>query len=122
VALLADRPLVYPRLEAKQYGTARRIEGTWNPGERVVVLDDVITTGASKLEAIRPLEKSGLVVRDIVVLIDRGQGGREALEAEGYRVHALLTLRRIVEVLARLGRISDADRDRVTAFLEGQKP
>ncbi len=122
VALLVDRPLVYPRLEAKKYGTARRIEGTWNPGERVVVLDDVITTGASKLEAIRPLEESGLVVRDIVVLIDRGQGGREALEAEGYRVHALLTLRRIVEVLACLGRISDADRDRVTAFMEDRKP
>ena len=121
VALLAAKPLVYPRLEAKQYGTGRRIEGAWDSGETVVVLDDVVTTGASKREAIRPLEEAGLRVRDIVVLIDRGQGGREALEAEGYRVHALLGLRQIVEVLARLGRISDADRERVMAFLEGQK-
>ncbi|MDI7275261.1 MAG: orotate phosphoribosyltransferase, partial [Anaerolineae bacterium] len=122
VALLTGRPLIYPRLEARQHGTRRRIEGAWNRGETAVVLDDVLTTGASKLEAIHPLQEAGLVVHDIVVLIDRGQGGRQALEREGYRVHALLDLRQIVDVLARLDLISAPERERVTTYLEAQKP
>lgn len=121
VALLTNRPLIYPRREVKGYGTQRMIEGAWSAGERVVVLDDLITTGASKLEAIRPLEEAGLTVRDIVVLIDREQGGREAVEAAGYRVHAVLGMRRILASLVRQGRISDAQRAEVEGFLGGQR-
>ena len=120
VALLAARPLIYPRREAKGYGTQRLIEGTWSAGEQVAVLDDLITTGASKLEAIRPLEDAGLKVQDIVVLIDREQGGREAMEAAGYRVHAVLGMRRILASLVRQGRISEAQREEVEAFLEAR--
>src|SRR5262249_37672449 len=69
----------------------RRLEGAFQPGERVVVIDDIITDGASKLEAIEPLEAAGLVVEDLVVLIDREQGGRERLAAKGYRLHAVLS-------------------------------
>lgn len=120
VALLANRPLIYPRREAKGYGTQRLIEGAWSAGEQVVVLDDLITTGASKLEAIRPLQEAGLVVRDIVVLIDREQGGRQAMEAAGHRVHAVLGMRRILGSLFRQGRISEAQRAEVEAFLRSQ--
>lgn len=92
-ASLAGRiPLVYPRREAKDYGTRRRIEGQFKPGERVVLIDDIITDGASKLEAIQPLEEAGLVVKDLVVLVDREQGGRELLAARGYTLHAVLTI------------------------------
>ncbi len=121
VALLNNRPLIYPRREAKEYGTRRLVEGAWKAGERVVILDDLITTGGSKLEAIRPLEESGLVVRDIVVLIDREQGGAQALEAAGYSVHAVLRLREIVATLARMGRITDDERRRVEEFIGGQR-
>ena len=122
VALLTGRPLIYPRREAKAHGTGRLIEGAWSPGQTVVVLDDLVTTGASKLEAIRPLEEAGLRVRDIVVLIDREQGGRAALEAAGYRVHALLGMRQILASLRRQGRISQDERERVEAFLRSQQP
>ena len=92
-ASLAGRvPLVYPRRETKDYGTRRRIEGQFKPGERVVLIDDIITDGASKVEAIQPLEEAGLVVKDLVVLVDREQGGRELLAARGYVVHAVLTI------------------------------
>jgi orotate phosphoribosyltransferase len=92
-ASLAGRvPLVYPRREDKSYGTRRRIEGLFAAGERVVLIDDIITDGASKFEAIAPLEEAGLVVRDLVILIDREQGGRELLAARGYALHALLTI------------------------------
>jgi uridine monophosphate synthetase len=92
-ASLAGRmPLIYPRREEKGYGTRRRIEGQFKAGERVVLIDDIITDGASKLEAIQPLEEAGLVVKDLVVLVDREQGGRELLAARGYTVHPVLTI------------------------------
>jgi len=92
-ASLAGRlPLVYPRREEKSYGTRRRVEGQFKPGDRVVLIDDIITDGVSKLEAIQPLEEAGLVVKDLVVLIDREQGGRELLAARGYTLHSVLTI------------------------------
>jgi len=92
-ASLAGRvPLIYPRREEKDYGTRRRIEGLYTAGERVVVIDDIITDGASKFEAIEPLEAADLVVRDIVILVDREQGGRELLAARGYTLHSVLTI------------------------------
>ena len=92
-ASLAGRvPLIYPRREEKGYGTHKRIEGQFKPGERVVLIDDIITDGASKIEAIAPLEEAGLVVRDLVILVDREQGGRELLAARGYVLHAVLTI------------------------------
>ncbi|NOZ07021.1 MAG: orotidine-5'-phosphate decarboxylase [Chloroflexi bacterium] len=92
VAQVANRPLIYPRKEVKSYGRQRAIEGRWEAGETVVVLDDLITTGGSKLAAIEPLEQAGLHVRDVVVLIDREQGGADELAAKGYRLHSVLKL------------------------------
>ena len=92
-ASLAGRvPLIYPRREEKGYGTKRRVEGLFTAGERVVLIDDIITDGASKFEAIEPLEGAGLVVKDLVILIDREQGGRELLAAKGYTLHSVLTI------------------------------
>jgi uridine monophosphate synthetase len=92
-ASLAGRvPLLYPRREEKGYGTRRKIEGVYRAGERVVVIDDIVTDGASKFEAVGPLEEAGLVVRDLVILIDREQGGRELLAARGYTLHSILTI------------------------------
>jgi len=102
-SLAGGFPLVYPRREEKAYGTRRRIEGAFEPGEQVVVIDDIITDGASKFEAIEPLEAAGLVVRDLVILIDREQGGAERLAAKGYALHAVLTISQCFEELERRG-------------------
>jgi uridine monophosphate synthetase len=123
VSLELGCPLIYPRKEAKGHGTRRVVEGEFRKSERVVVLDDLITTGASKLEAIAPLEELGLQVEDIIVLIDREQGGREDLEERGYRLHAVFGLGEMLDVLAQHGRISTAQRDEVKAFLtESRSP
>jgi uridine monophosphate synthetase len=118
-SLAGGFPLVYPRREAKAYGTGRRIEGDFRPGEHVVVIDDIVTDGASKLEAIEPLEAAGLVVRDLVILVDREQGGRERLAARGYALHAVLTISACFDELARQGLVApallDAARDFVRA-------
>jgi uridine monophosphate synthetase len=117
VALELDMPLIYPRKEAKGYGLARQIEGEFEPGQRAIVLDDLITTGGSKLAAIEPLAAAGLEVKDVVVLIDREQGGRQELEAAGYRLHAVLRLSEMLDVLAREGRITAEQKDQVAGFL-----
>jgi uridine monophosphate synthetase len=91
-SLAARIPLIYPRREEKGYGTRKKIEGLYEAGERVVVIDDIITDGASKFEAIGPIEEAGLIVKDLVILIDREQGGRELLGARGYALHAVLTI------------------------------
>jgi uridine monophosphate synthetase len=83
------------------------------------VLDDLITTGSSKLAAIEPLEQAGLEVRDVVVLIDREQGGGAELAEAGYRLHAVLRLSEMLDLLTEAGRISAAQRDEVTGSLWG---
>ena len=121
-SLAGGYPLVYPRREEKAHGTRRRIEGAFEPGERVVVIDDIITDGASKFEAIEPLEDAGLVVKDLVILIDREQGGAARLAARGYTLHAVLTITQCFDELARVGLVEpavvDASREfvRVTRF------
>ena len=117
VALETGRPLIYPRKEAKSYGTRRAIEGTFEAGDRAIVLDDLITTGGSKVEAIAPLKEAGLDVRDVVVLIDRESGGREELARQGYHLHAVLTLHQILDVLAAQGQIGEAQRATVLDWL-----
>ena len=120
VALELGVPLMYPRKEVKSYGTGRAIEGEFVPGERVVVLDDLITTGGSKIKAIAPLKEAGLQVQDIVVLIDREQGGREKLAAHGYRLHAVFTLREMLDTLRAAGRITDQQYHTVMEFLASE--
>jgi len=107
-SLAGGFPLIYPRREEKAYGTRRRIEGTFHPGERVVVIDDIVTDGASKLEAIAPLEAAGLVIEDLLVLIDREQGARERLAQKGYRLHAVLRISACFDALEAAGLVDPA--------------
>jgi uridine monophosphate synthetase len=120
-SLAGGFPLLYPRREEKAYGTRRRIEGVHHPGDRVVVIDDIVTDGASKLEAIAPLEAAGLVVEDLVVLVDREQGGRERLAARGYRLHAVLTISACFDELERAGLVDAAALGRARDFVSATR-
>jgi uridine monophosphate synthetase len=97
ISLQTGWPLVYPRKEAKSYGTKAEIEGLFAPGEMAVVVDDLTTTGGSKLEAIEKLTAAGLQVKDVVVLIDRQSGAAESLAQAGYRLHAVFTLTQLLD-------------------------
>nr|BAL57498.1 orotidine-5-phosphate decarboxylase/orotate phosphoribosyltransferase [uncultured Chloroflexota bacterium] len=92
ISLAGNYPFIYPRKEAKSYGTRAEIEGEYHPGEQVVIIDDLATTGSSKFEAIEKLQSAGLVIRDVVVLIDRQSGARTSLAQAGFTLHAVLTL------------------------------
>jgi uridine monophosphate synthetase len=117
VALETGKPLLYPRREVKDYGTRKSIEGKFEPGETVAVLDDLVTTGGSKLEALAPLTEAGLKVSDVVVLVDRDQGGRQELAGHGLTLHAVLGLGDILDSLVRHGRITEAENAHVRAAL-----
>jgi len=120
-SLAARLPLIYPRREEKGYGTRRRIEGLFEPGERVVLIDDIITDGASKFEAIQPLEEAGLVVKDLVILIDREQGGRELLASKGYTLHAVLTISQCFDEWERSGLVDAGLLRRSRDFLQATR-
>lgn len=119
LSLTIDRPLIYPRKEVKKYGTSRPIEGRFRAGEKVLVLDDLITRGDSKLEAISPLEAAGLIVEDVLVIIDRQQGGAEILAEHGYRLHSVLQMREMLDILARQDVITGEQQVKVLEYLNG---
>lgn len=81
------------RKQAKQHGTARRIEGCFFPGSDVVVIEDVITTGNSAGEAIRAVRGEGARVLGVLAVVDREEGGRARLEADGHLVETLVSVR-----------------------------
>jgi uridine monophosphate synthetase len=117
ISLEMNRPLIYPRREVKEYGTKAAIEGDYNAGETVVVIDDLATTGDTKIESIQKLEAAGLKVKDIVVLIDREQGAKEMLAKAGYNFHAVTTLRKLLDEWIASGAITREQFDEVMGFL-----
>jgi uridine monophosphate synthetase len=117
IALEMNRPMIYPRRETKDYGTQAVIEGDYAAGETIVVIDDLATTGGSKLEAIQKLAEAQLNVRDIVVLIDRGQGAGPMLAEAGYQLHAVATLPELLAEWRSSGVISREQFEAVSNFL-----
>ena len=95
VAGIRGLPLkgILVRKEAKGHGTQKFIEGPVSPGDDVVIVEDVVTTGGSSLEAIERVEAFGLKVKSVVAIIDRLEGGEQAFAARGYKFSSLLTIR-----------------------------
>ncbi len=122
VSLQGNYPMIYPRKSTKDYGTAADVEGIYHPGETVAVIDDLATTGGSKFEAIEKLTAVGLMVNDVIVLIDRESGAKEALEREGFRMHALFTLTQLLDHWEETERLPAEQIEKSRAFLSGVQP
>jgi uridine monophosphate synthetase len=117
VSLSSGRPMIYPRKEVKEYGLQRGIEGVWNPGERVVIVEDLVTSGGSTLRSVERLREAGLIVEDAIVLIDREQGGVQNLAKHGVAVHCVMTLSNMLDSLERQGVVSPEQIDTVCEFV-----
>ncbi|XP_078472265.1 uridine 5'-monophosphate synthase isoform X1 [Lampetra planeri] len=117
MATAHERPMLMRRKEAKQYGTARMLEGAFAAGDVCVVVEDVVTSGSSVLETADVLRQHGLQVRDALVLLDREQGGRETLAGAGITLHSVCTVSRLMQVLLDRGRVDQATVDSVSAFI-----
>jgi len=105
LAFRTKKPFLYVRKEVKTHGRERRVEGLLSPGERVLIVDDLITTGKSTLEAIDAVRCEGGVVNDAVVLIDREEGGPDALKATDVKLHAFLRITEVAKTLFDMGAI-----------------
>ncbi|MDQ8039809.1 MAG: orotate phosphoribosyltransferase [Rickettsiella sp.] len=97
ISLDQNIPMVICRKEVKDYGTKKQLEGVFEKGQNCLIIEDVVTTGGSILKTIDILKENGLQVTDVVVLVDREQGGREILEEHGYRLHAVFTLNELCQ-------------------------
>ncbi len=119
IALQTGTSMVYPRREVKDYGTKKSVEGVFAEGDTAVVIDDLATSGETKIEAISQLAAAGLAITDIVVLIDRLGGASEALAAAGYRFHSVISVRDLVDRLLRLEALDAKSHSAVIDYLDG---
>jgi orotate phosphoribosyltransferase len=97
-SLTSDLPFIIVRGETKEYGTAKRIEGVFAPGELVCLLEDVVTSGGALAGAVSALREEGLVVRTAVCVVDREEGGSDALARLGVRLRALYRAEELLEL------------------------
>ena len=105
LALRMERPMIFPRKEVKTYGAGKLIEGHFQAGETIVVVDDILISGKSVMEGAAKLQSAGLKVEDIVVLIDHEQGVKNKLQVNGYRAHSVLGISEIAQILYQANRI-----------------
>ena len=97
-AIASGVPFIIVRGETKEYGTAKRIEGPFESGELVCLLEDVVTSGGALAEAVSALRDEGLVVRNAVCVVDREEGGSDALARVGVRLRALFRASELLEL------------------------
>ncbi len=118
LSMISGKPMIYTRKEQKEYGTKKSIEGEYKAGETVIVIDDLVTTAKSKFEAIEPITQAGLLVKDIIVLVDREQGGKEQLAEKGYTLHACIPLKKMLKLLLKENKLEREKYEEVLRFIE----
>ena len=91
--MASGKPILFIRNQKKDYGTAKQIEGVLNPGESILLVEDILTTGGQVLEAAKAIKDAGCHVEKIVATIDRLEGARENIEAQGYALYTLFTIK-----------------------------
>lgn len=118
ISFYNNKSWIYTRKEVKDYGTKKAYEGNFEKGEIGVLVDDMITTGGSKIESINLLKNSGLAIKDVVVLFDREQGGKEFLASNGLKLHYAFTLKQWLKVLFEKKKISQEKYQEVIVWLD----
>ena len=119
-SLMTNTPLIYVRPSSSSAASilnGNGIEGRFTTGQRVLLIDDLITGGGSVFETLSTLESAGLTVKEVVVLVDREQGAASKLRHRGYDMMAILTLHVMLTYYVNTGRIDEAEFDRCMAYL-----
>jgi len=102
-----SKPFLFVRHIKRLHGRERRIEGIMMPGDRILLIDDLITTGHSLKKSVMAIRAEGGVVTDAIVLLDREEGGKEKLEKTGIQVHTLLQMHEVANTLFEMGAIDE---------------
>ena len=110
IAYNLGKPFLYVRKGVRLHGRKRRVEGILISGDRVLLIDDLVTTGLTLNRAAKAVRAEGGVVREAVALLDREEGGREKLEKNGTNLHALLKMSEVAITLFEIGAIDEESR------------
>jgi orotate phosphoribosyltransferase len=121
VAFKLGKPFLYVRREPKRYGREREIEGMLTPGDKVLLLDDLVTTGGTLLKAARALRAEGALVREAVVLIDREEGWETPLKKADIKLHCLLKMSEASRILYEIGVIDEEQQNLILKQIERRK-
>ena len=121
IALKTKTPMIYVRKRPKGYGMNQLIEGEIRQGQKVVLIDDMATNAFSKLNFIQGIRQAGGVVNDVVIVLDREQGGVEALAKEKVKLHTLITLKELLSYMKGNNLIDDSKYDEISEYLDKDK-
>ncbi|WP_185863359.1 orotate phosphoribosyltransferase [Blattabacterium cuenoti] len=117
LSLRSKIPLIIKRKENKGYGTERMIEGIYKTGQNCLIIEDVITSGDSLLKTVIDLEKEGLIIKNIMSILDREQGGIENIKKRGYNIRTLFRIGEIFEILKKKHFLKRKEIDMIQFFL-----
>jgi len=120
LAMETVKPVIYVRSKPKDYGTSKLVEGKVEDGMRVVMVDDVATTGGSVIRGIRALRDAGAEVSDAYVAVNRLEGAAEALEAEGVKMHSLTDILQVTKIMSEEGLVSRDILDGIKAQIDSR--
>lgn len=105
ISIRGTYPMVHCRAQQKKYGTQRSVEGVFNEGDSVLLIDDTITDGASKLESIDLFKHNHFIINDVLIFLDRKQGGSETLKKHCISLHSMCDIFQMLDILKHRGKI-----------------
>lgn len=117
ISITQNIPMIMRRKEKKDYGTKQLVEGCFQKNQTALIIEDVITTGSSILETAQDLEEAGLIINDVVALIDREQGGKNTL-AQKYDVHTIFSMSEILNTLLNHKDVSTPDKQIILKYIQ----
>jgi len=121
ISLKSKIPMIYVRKRPKSYGTQEMIEGILEKDAKVVLIDDMATNGLSKIKFIEGIKQSGGIVEDVVIVLDREQGGVEALDKVGVKLHSLITLKELLGYMKSNNLLDEDKFKEILEYLEKNK-
>lgn len=111
------RPLIQPRAKLKEHGKGKSIEGDWKKGDKVAIIDDLVTKGDSKLESIERFAECSLEVVGFYLLLDREMGGVELVESKGFSIHAAMKITELFDILVKEDKLTSTQYDEAVSFI-----
>lgn len=121
ISVAQDLPMLIRRKEAKDYGTKKMIEGSFKAKDKVLIVEDVVTSGTSVLETAKLLQSHGLQVTEAVVLLDREQGGKENLSKHGITLRSVCGVSQLMEIYLKHGKVDNATAASVLKFIKNNQ-